>query len=410
MALQYDAEGNLVTRTPGQVSDPLANATGNHYRRTGSGPSWLNEAAGRVKQTAGRLESTFGGGSKSSSSQPTQTTVRRIPARYSDQAQTPSQPGKLETPGTGEQFWSENKDKWSAPGRASQAYDGLDPVEYNPTGASKSAYEQWMERTSGAGPGNALADNRGTFEGIYGGPSRLEQLYDGGEGERGLDQIYGRRRDVGGRELGDRLAAMGLDQGTEAAIRANQEFEADLAAEQAQALINLAGDADAMGLDRGRFGVDFLGAMQDQGNYLDERDLGIGRDTFDMGERLDRLGMDEAAFQQGLNERQVSLADQVDRGEERRLGAGLDAAFRNQDAFQDRERGALLDMLGATGQYTGDASPIVDARIREYVQSELEMINGLLAEGKMTAEQANQRRQEIFDIFGLAGQMYTEGQ
>ncbi len=83
-----------------------------------------------------------------------------------------------------------------------------------------------------------------------------------------------------------------------------------------------------------------------------------------------------------------------------------EAAYKNQNAFEGRERNALSDISGVQSQMADMVFRGLDTATRERLQLQLDEIEGQLHEGKLNADAAAQKTQDLFSAAGLGVKAY----
>jgi hypothetical protein len=325
-------------------------------------------------------------------------------------------------------------------------------VDYSTRAIDAAGGAAGNNRTSGAyddllGSGyydtNPLADEYGFFQDGTRGLSNIEQMFSGGEGERGLDAIYAREQAKRQRALDDMFASRGLF-GGEAALRGSVELGAEINSNKIRDLIQMAKDADAAragrsaegrawagGIDTsatGRAGqrvrdagsadagarddlkmfIDSLkfGSDEARGTLRDSADIGLAasgetRDRMDgiMGasEGVDRLELDTDKATTDKYSTGAGIASGVDSGELGKVLGGGNAAKTAQDAKEGRLGNMLDDILGMTGAVGDTFQGQADAAVQEFLANGENQINAALARGEIDAQEANRQRTMLQD-------------
>lgn len=202
----------------------------------------------------------------------------------------PKAPGVLTTPGEGEQWWSQNK------GMLNNRMGELDNKGY------------------------------------------VEQLYE--SGNQGLNTFYDREHEKRQKRLADQMSAMGIfDSGSGA--KALFELEAEMGANQARDMSNLAGAADASKM--ARYG---------EGRATADSIFGMGRQT--------------------------------------------------QNLFQDRERLPLQDKATLASNLSGLFQNFSSKSADEQGQIQEQVIQSIIADGGVDRAAAEQQAADMFRMYGIA--------
>jgi hypothetical protein len=279
--------------------------------------------------------------------------------------------GAYDQRGDAENFFSQHGDQFTQPGYLQQ-HGGEVADQYGDTRSTQDFWGQTGQQLAGPGFAENMARDYKP-EASY-----SENFLTGGAGE-GLDKLYGRMFDVGSKRLDKAAAARGgFNSG--AALRSQEELNADLTAQQVKDTMLLTNQADAAkmarlghGLDvmkggdesmRGRLDIGFRGATaadktgMERGNAMRDLYEGMSKERQDdfrlagdwadrsQGYGLQRLGMGSEASDRAQGRAldrmaQGSLdADRAQSAEDRRVRTGMDFSAGAQDREFDRYKTA----------------------------------------------------------------------
>lgn len=142
----------------------------------------------------------------------------------------------------------------------------------------------------------------------------------------------------------------------------------------------------------------------------DTSDLNRGTKVLDGAMDLDGLNLDAEKF--GLDKVQTSadIAGGVDAAELAKLNSGATVAGNTQTLEENRETGALDNILKVTDGVAGGFQAQMDGMLSDYAKGEEDRIQAMLDSGQIDAEEAARQRQQTQQTIADLGKMYLSSQ
>lgn len=295
--------------------------------------------------------------------------------RYADN----SRAGAYDRPGAAEDFWSQNSNFFSTPGRgedalggvldslkapgAAESYYGQHGQDFANPGVLEQLYPQLKSQLMGPGYTENLAS------GYRPESSYSEDFLNGGGATGGLDQVYDRLYQQGSKRIGEEGAARG-SYNSGASLRASEELNTDLTSRHVQDLQAASTAADQAKMARLGYGLNLMkGADEGMTSRLGTLERGAGDAQGAMKDRLLAGGTLANNAETGMlgrmkettaagsalgnlsRERVVAGSEASTRAQQAardRYAAGMDAADKSQSSYMDRlTRAGGLEKSGA---------------------------------------------------------------